>query len=128
MNEQTVVTERPFAKTLDICNSELDASTWTAERVLEAWLAHQLESLRFGAKRVHKDLELTMRMRHCTTWKELLDAQWSWWRDSLADYGEEWGRLLGINIELAMSDVDPLRPLIFRARPAKGAKHQRRTA
>ena len=45
----------------------------------------------------------------------------------VADYGEEWGRMMGTGLELALSDVAPLQPLVCQAassvRNSRGETH-----
>lgn len=109
----------PFA----LFNPTLDAATWAAERSLKALLEYQIESLRFVAKRSHRDLEFMRHLRHCAGLEGIMQLQRNWMSGCIADYAEEFGRMIGTGIGLASSGFALLRGL----RPA-GAPDTRRAA
>ncbi|MGC2409606.1 MAG: hypothetical protein WA441_06350 [Methyloceanibacter sp.] len=106
------------ATVVDI-NPELDALTWSAEQALKVLIEHQVETLRFVARRTYSNLELMRHLRHCTGWQEIAELQQSWLRECVADYGEEWGRMVGTSFEIARSDFTPLQWLMYRSAPRK---------
>jgi hypothetical protein len=99
---------------------EFDALMWSAEHALKAMVEYQVESLHFIARRTHCNLEF-MRHLHCAGWQEIAQVQQSWFKECVADYGEELGRLAGTGFRLAGSDFTPLQWLMYRqARGGKG--------
>jgi hypothetical protein len=94
---------------------EFDALTWSAEQALKALSEYQVETLRFAARRTYSNLEFMRHLRHCTGWQEIAQLQQSWFKECVADYGEEWGRLVGTSFQLAASDFTPLQWLMYRS-------------
>ena len=100
---------------------EFDAMTWGAEQALKAVIEYQVESLRFLARRTYCNLELMRHLRHCAGWQDLAKVQQAWFKECLADYGEEVARIAGTGFQLARSDFAPLQGLIYRqARGRRG--------
>jgi hypothetical protein len=100
---------------------EFDAMTWGAEQALKAMIEYQVESLRFLARRTYCNLELMRYLRHCAGWQDMAQVQQSWFKECLADYGEELARIAGTGFQLARSDFAPLQGLMYRqARGRKG--------
>jgi hypothetical protein len=99
---------------------ELDAMTWGAERALKAMVEYQVESLRFLARRSHCNLEFMRHLRHCAGPQDVAKLQQSWFKEWVADYGEEAGRLFATGFQLSTSDFVPLQSLMFRS--GRGAK------
>lgn len=97
-----------------------DAFTWSAEHALKAMVEYQVESLRFFARRTYCNLEFMRHLRHCAEGQEIAHVQQSWFKECVADYGEELGRLAGVGFQLARSDLTPLQWLMYR--PARGGK------
>lgn len=94
---------------------ELDAMTWGAERALKAMVEYQVETLRFVARRAACNLEFMRHMRHCAGVQEIAQLQQSWFKECVADYGEETGRLFGTTFQLSTSDFVPLQWLMYRS-------------
>ena len=86
---------------------EFDAMTWGAEQALKAMIEYQVESLRFLARRTYCNLEFLRHLRHCAGWQEMAQVQQSWFKECVADYGEELARLAGTGFQLARSDFAP---------------------
>jgi hypothetical protein len=100
---------------------EFDAMTWGAEQALKAMIEYQVESLRFLARRTYCNLELMRHLRHCAGWQDMAHVQQSWFKECLADYGEELARIAGTGFQLARSDFAPLQGLMYRqARGRRG--------
>jgi hypothetical protein len=99
---------------------EFDAMTWGAEQALKAMIEYQVESLRFLARRTYCNLEFLRHLRHCAGWQDLAQVQQSWFKECVADYGEELARLAGTGFQLARSDFAPLQGLMYRR--AQGGK------
>jgi hypothetical protein len=100
---------------------EFDAMTWGAEQALKAVIEYQVESLRFLARRTYCNLELIRHLRHCAGWQDLAKVQQAWFKECLADYGEEVARIAGTGFQLARSDFAPLQGLMYRqARGRRG--------
>jgi hypothetical protein len=99
---------------------ELDAMTWGAERALKAMVEYQVESLRFIARRTHCNLEFMRHLRHCAGPQDMAKLQQSWFKECVADYGEEAGRLFATGYQLSTSDIAPLQWLMYR--PGRGGK------
>jgi hypothetical protein len=95
---------------------EFDALTWGAERVLKVLIECQAETLHFIARRTYSNLEFMRRLRDCTGWQERSQLQQSWLTDCVADYGKEWGRMVGMSFQHANSDT-PLQWLMYRPVP-----------
>jgi hypothetical protein len=74
---------------------ECGASTWGAEHALKALIECQAESLYFIARRLYCDLDVMRRLQDCAGWQEIAELQQSWFGDCVADYGKEWGRMIG---------------------------------
>jgi hypothetical protein len=120
MNEHVSVAEQQISSTGETPAPEFDALTWSAERALQAMVEYQVESLRFIARRTYCDLEFMRHVRHCAGWQEIAQVQQSWFKECVADYGEELGRLAGAGFQLARSDLIPLQWLMYRQ--ARGGK------
>lgn len=73
--------------------------TWGAEEALKAMVEGQVESLRFIARRTYSNLEFLRHLRHCAGWPEVAQVQQSWFKECVADYGEELGRLVGTGFQ-----------------------------
>ena len=101
---------------------EFDAMTWGAEEALKAMVEYQVESLRFIARRTYCNLEFLRHLRHCAGWAEMAQVQQSWFKECLASYGEEVGRLAATGFQLARSDFTPLQWLMYRC--GKGGDNQ----
>jgi hypothetical protein len=86
-----------------------------AEHALKALIEHQMEAIRFVARRTHGDLEFLRRLRHCAGWQEFIELQQSWLKDCVAEYGEEWGRLAGASCQIAANGMAPLESLMYRS-------------
>ena len=100
---------------------ELDAMTWGAEQALKAMIKYQVESLRFLARRTYCNLEFLRHLRHCAGWQDMAQVQRSWFKECVADYGEELARFARTGFRLARSDFAPLQSLMYRqARGGKG--------
>ena len=99
---------------------EFDAMTWGAEQALKAMIEYQVESLRFLARRTYCNLELLRRLRHCADWQDMAQVHQSWFKECVADYGEELARLSRTGFQLARSDFAPLQGLMYRG--AHGGK------
>jgi hypothetical protein len=99
---------------------ELDAMTWGAERALKAMVEYQVESLRFLARRTHCNLEFMRHLRHCAGLEDMAKLQQSWFKECVADYGEEAGRLFATGFQLSTSDFVPLQCLMYR--PGRGTE------
>ena len=100
---------------------EFDAMTWGAEQALKSMMEYQVESLRFLARRTYCNLEFLRHLRHCAGWQDMAQVQRSWFKECVADYGEEVARLAGTGFQLARSDFAPLQgPMYRRARGGKG--------
>jgi hypothetical protein len=100
---------------------EFDAMTWGASRALNAMIEYQVESLRFLARRTYCNLEFLRHLRHCAGWLDMAQVQKSWFKECVADYGEELARLAGTGFQLARNDFAPLQSLMYRqARGGKG--------
>jgi hypothetical protein len=85
-------------------------------------IEYQVESLRFLARRTYCNLELMRHLRHCAGWQDMAQVQQSWFKECLADYGEELARIAGTGFQLARSDFAPLQGLMYRqARGRKGS-------
>lgn len=124
MEQQTPTTEKSAAASF----LQFDASAWSAEHMLKAWLAYQLEAMRFAGLRGHKTLEFLRHLSHCANWQEIGQLQQNWVKDCVADYGEEWGRMMGTGFALALSDVAPFQPLIRWTAASAHAKNEPRLA
>jgi hypothetical protein len=94
---------------------ELDAMTWGAERALKAMVEYQVETLRFLARRAHCNLEFMRHLRHCAGPQDVSKLQQSWFKEWVADYGEEAGRLFATGFQLSTSDFVPLQSLVYRS-------------
>lgn len=99
---------------------ELDAMTWGAERALKAMVEYQVETLRFLARRTHCNLEFMRHLRHCAGPQDVAKLQQSWFKECVADYGEEAGRLFATGYQLSTSDIAPLQWLMYR--PGRSGK------
>jgi len=92
---------------------ELDAMTWGAEQALKAMIEYQVESLRFLARRTYCNLEFLRHLRHCAGWQDMAQVQRSWFKECVADYGEEVARLAALSARpkrlraAARADVSP---------------------
>jgi len=104
----------------ETANLELDAMTWGAERALKAMVEYQVETLRFLARRTHCNLEFMRHLRHCAGPQDVAKLQQSWFKECVADYGEETGRLFATGYQLSTSDIAPLQWLMYR--PGRGGK------
>lgn len=85
-------------------------------------IEHQVELLRFIARRTCSNLEFMRHLRHCAGWQEIAQVQQSWFKQCVADYGEELGRLAGAGFQLARSDLTPLQWLMYRSTARLGAQ------
>jgi hypothetical protein len=104
----------------EAATQEFDALSWGAEEALKAMVEYQVESLRFIARRTYCNLEFMRHLRHCAAWQDIAQVQQAWFKECVADYGEELGRLAGTGFQLARSDFMPLQSLMYR--PARGGK------
>jgi hypothetical protein len=95
----------------------LDAAMWSTERAVKAALEFQLESLRFAAKRAHCNLEFMRQLCHCQEGQEAFHLQRNWWNDATADYGEEWGRIVGVGLDVAKGTFAPLQGMVTPRAP-----------
>jgi hypothetical protein len=120
MNEHVSGAEQQISSTGEIPAPEFDTLTWSAEHALKAMVEYQVESLRFIARRTYCNLEFMRQLRHCEGWQEIAQVQQSWFKECVADYGEELGRLAGAGFQLARSDLIPLQWLMYRQ--ARGGK------
>jgi hypothetical protein len=120
MNEHVSRADQQILSTGETPAPEFDALTWSAEHALKAMVEYQVESLRFFAKRTYCNLEFMRHLRHCAWWQEIAQVQQSWFKECVADYGEELGRLAGAGFQLAQSDLTPLQWLMYRQ--ARGGK------
>ena len=93
MNEHVSGAEQQISSTGETPAPEFDALTWSAEHALKAMVEYQVESLRFIARRTYCNLEFMRHLRHCAGWQEIAQVQQSWFKECVADYGEELGRL-----------------------------------
>jgi hypothetical protein len=78
---------------------EFDAMTWGAEQALKSMMEYQVESLRFLARRTYCNLEFLRHLRHCAGWQDMAQVQQSWFKECVADYGEEVARLAGTGFQ-----------------------------
>ena len=85
---------------------------------------YQVETLRFLARRSHCNLEFMRHLRHCAGPQDIARLQQSWFKECVADYGEEAGRLFATGFQLSTSDFVPLQSLMHRwgrgAKPRNG--------
>ena len=108
MNEHIFGAEQQVKSSADETPApEFDAMTWGAERALKAMVEYQVESLRFS------NLEFMRHLRHCAGWEEVAQVQQSWFKEYVADCGEELGRLAGAGFELGRSEFTPLQWLMY---------------
>ena len=114
MNEYVSAAEQQISSTGETPAPEFDALTWSAEHAFKAMVGYQVESGRFLARRAYCNLEFMRHLRHCTGWQEIAQVQQSWFKECVADYGEELGRLAGAGFQLARSDLTPLQWLMYR--------------
>ncbi len=110
--------ERPLPAPAEVEAPELDAAAFGAEHALKALVEYQMEGLRFVARRTQANLEFMRHLPHCKGWEEVAKLQQGWVKDCVADYGEEVGRFAGTGLQLMMSDLVPLQPLLYR-KPAR---------
>jgi hypothetical protein len=106
-----------------LSNPLLDFVIIGAEAQLKAWQAYQVEGTQFVAKRMRADLEFLRSLGHCSEVQSMGDCRQAWLRDMQADYGEEWGRIVGTGLAVAKSDVAPLQGTLYRT--AADAKARR---
>jgi hypothetical protein len=126
MNKHVSDAEREVASAAEETpTSDFDAVTWGAEKGLKALIEYQIESLRFIARRAYCNLEFMRHVRQCRDWQEVAKVQQSWFKDSVADYGEEAGRLAATGFQLTQSDFAPLQWLMYR-QPRGGKDGARR--
>ena len=120
-HQPILAAERPFSQ--DGEAPELDAAAYGAERALKALVAYQVETLRFLGRRTYANLEFMRHLPHCKGWQELAELQQAWLKECIADYGEEVGRIAGLNFQLATSDLLPLQWLVYR-KPRRATPEQ----
>ena len=121
MNEHVSGVEQQVKSSVDEAPApEFDALAWGAERALKVMVEYQVESLRFLARRNYSNLKFMRHLRHCAGWEEVAHVQQSWFKECVADYGEELGRLAGVGVELGRSEFTPLQWLMYL--PARGGK------
>ena len=114
MNEHVSGADQQISSTGETPAPEFDALTWIAEHALKAMVEYQVESLRFIARRAYGNLEFMRHLRHCAGWQEIAQVQQSWFKECVADYSEELGRLAGAGFQLARGDLTPLQWLMYR--------------
>ena len=121
MNKHVSGAEREVASSAQEAQApEFDAATWGAEEAVKAMVAHQVEWLRFLARRTYCNLEFMRHLRRCSDWQEIAEVQQSWFKECAADYGEEASRLAATGFQLAQSDFAPLQGLLYPQ--ARGGK------
>jgi hypothetical protein len=114
MDQRVPEVDRQLQPTFGQDRAEFRAPTWGVEHVLKALIECQAESLYFIARRTYCNLDFMRRVWDCAGWQEIAELQQSWCTDCVADYGKEWGRLVGASFGINANT--PLQG--FTSRPA----------